>query len=104
MDPWSKVDHSRVIREASTVVEKLSKVNPPSGSVVGRGLLVLPILEARQRRNRGENRDEGLPSRVFGARGKYRPKGALGGGPSPQAPWRHLAAWVGLGSPPDSPL
>src|SRR3954471_8877212 len=33
MDPWSKVDYSRFIREASMVVEKLPEVIPPSGSV-----------------------------------------------------------------------
>src|SRR4051812_28749903 len=38
----------------SMVVEKLPEVVPPSGKVSGRGLLVLPILEARRRRNRGE--------------------------------------------------
>src|SRR4051812_21849521 len=54
MDPWSKVDYSWFIREASMVVEKLPEVVPPSGRVPGRGLLVLSILEARRRRNRGE--------------------------------------------------
>src|SRR3954464_2787376 len=54
MDPWSKVDYSRFIREASMVVEKFPEVIPPSGRVPGRGLMVLPILEARRRRNRGE--------------------------------------------------
>ena len=36
------------------VERRLPEVNPPSGRVPGRGLLVLPILEARRRRNRGE--------------------------------------------------
>ena len=48
------VDYSRLIREASMVVEKLSEVIPPSGRVLGRGLLVLRILEALRRQNRGE--------------------------------------------------
>ena len=30
MDPWSKEDYSRHIREALMVVEKLSEVNPSS--------------------------------------------------------------------------
>src|SRR4051812_40200565 len=34
MDPWSKVDYSRHIREASMVMEKLPEVNPPSGSLL----------------------------------------------------------------------
>ena len=51
------------------VVEKLPEVNPPSDRVTGRGLLVLPILEARQRRNSEEIRDAGVSVRVFGTRG-----------------------------------
>ena len=34
MDPWSKGDCSRHIREAIMVVEKTPKVNPPSGRVI----------------------------------------------------------------------
>src|SRR4051812_20045305 len=60
------------------VVEKLREVNPPSGRVPGRGLLVLPILEARRWRNKGENRDAGV---------KIGQRGAPGGGPTSQAPW-----------------
>ena len=33
MDPWSKVDYSWHIREASMAMEKLPEVNPPSGMV-----------------------------------------------------------------------
>src|SRR3954465_10102545 len=78
MDPWSKVDYSRFIREASMVVEKLSEVVPPSGRVPGRCLLVLPILEARRRWNRGEIAKKGsrlgsFPSqRIYGRRGAVR--------------------------------
>ena len=46
MDPWSKGDYSRVIREASMVVERLPVVILPYGRVPGSVLLVLPILEA----------------------------------------------------------
>src|ERR1041385_3149385 len=46
-DPWSKKNYSRDIRGASMVERRLPEVNPPSGRVPGRGLLVLPILEAR---------------------------------------------------------
>jgi hypothetical protein len=65
MDPWSKVDYSRHIREASMVVEKLPEVIPPSGRVPGRGLLMLPILGALWRRNRGEIAKKGSVFRVF---------------------------------------
>ena len=53
MDPWSKVDYSRLIREVSMVVEKLPVVVLPSDRVAGRVLLMLPILEARRRQNKG---------------------------------------------------
>jgi len=66
MDPWSKGDYSRLIREASMAVEKLPVVILPSGRVPGRVLLALPILEARRRRNRDEIAKKGSPSRVSG--------------------------------------
>src|SRR4051812_27721617 len=92
MDPWSKGDYSRHIREALMVVEKLPKVNPPSGWVSGQVRRVVPILESSRRRNRGKfSKNKGL-LRVSELRGKYRPKGAPGGGPSAQAP-----SWHGLG-------
>src|SRR4051812_34143433 len=89
MDPWSKVDYSRFIREASMVVEKLPEVIPPSGRVSGRGLMVLPILEARRRRNRGEIAKKGSVPEGFSSWGINRRKGAARGGPgAPGAPWR----------------
>src|SRR3954469_11306094 len=72
MDPWSKVDYSRFIREASMVVEKLPEVVPLSGRAPGRGLLVLPILEALRRRNRGEIAKKGSVLEGFGTREIYR--------------------------------
>src|SRR3954462_15561601 len=91
MDPWSKVDYSRFIREASMVVEKLPEVVPSSGRVPGRGLLVLPILEAQWRRNRGEVAKKGSVPEGFSSRGINRRRGAARGGPGgPGAPWRGL--------------
>src|ERR1043165_4733694 len=78
MDPWSKVDYSWIIREASMVVDKLPEVNPPSGRVPGRGLLVLPILEARRRWNRGEIAKKGSRQGGFSSRGINRRRGQLG--------------------------
>src|ERR1041385_6068515 len=111
MDPWSKVDHSRFIREASMVVEKLPEVVPPSDRVPGRGLLVLPILEARRRRNRGEIVKKGSVPEGFLSRGINTRRGAARGGPgAPGAPlarprgWpRQVAAWATPG-PPLAPL
>ena len=82
MDPWSKVDYSRIIREASMVEEKLPEVNPPPDRVLGRGLLALPILEARRRRKRGEIAKKGSFLR-----------------PPPMA--RHQGAWAPSGGPLD---
>ena len=80
MDPWSKVDYSRLIREASMVVEKLPEVNPPSGRVPGRGLRTLPISEALRRRNDVEIRDSRKSARDSPRDSKYRPKEGTGGG------------------------
>ena len=101
MDSWSKGDYSRVIREASMVVEKLPVVILPSGRVPGRVLLVLPILEARRWRNRDEIAKKGSRLEGFGTRYKYMPKGGISGGlGGPGAPParpgggpRHQGAW-----------
>src|SRR3954467_11451893 len=94
MDPWSKVDYSRFIREASMVVEKLPEVIPPSGRVPGRGILVFPILEARRRRNRGEIAKKCSVPEGFSLRGINRRKGAARGGPgAPGAPLAWPGAW-----------
>src|SRR3954465_13410661 len=79
MDPWSKGDYSRIIREASMVVEKVPVVILPSGRVLGRVLLALPILEARRRRNRDEIAKKGSRLEGFGTCVKYRPKGDVRG-------------------------
>src|SRR3954470_21584345 len=84
MDPWSKGDYSRIVREASMVVEKVPVVILPSGRVPGRVLLALPILEARRRRNRDEIANNGSRPEGFETCFKYRPKGGVGrflGGP-----------------------
>ena len=62
------------------VVEKLPVVILPSGRVPGRVLLVLPILEARRRRNRDEIAKKGSVLEGFGTRCKYMPKGGVRGG------------------------
>ena len=78
MDPWTKGDYSRRIREASMAMEGLPEVVPPSGRVLGQLLLAAPILKRRRRRNREGVGKKGSAPRVFGARGKYRPKGGPG--------------------------
>src|ERR1041385_7539877 len=71
------------------VERRLPEVGPPSGRVLGRGLLVLPISEARRRRNRGEIAKKGSVSRVS-RHGEYIGEGwQPGGPPGVQAPpWR----------------
>ena len=86
MDRWSKGDYSQLIREASMVVERLPVVILPSGRVPGRVLLVLPILEARRRRNRDEIAKKGSRLEGFETRLKYMPKGGISGGLGAQAP------------------
>src|SRR3954470_11283701 len=107
MDPWSKVDYSRIIREASMMEERPPEVNPPSGRVPGRGLLALPILEARRRRNRGEIAKKGsvlgrilsrrINRRRGAARGATRGPGDPLERPHPRA--RREGAWGPGGSP-----
>ena len=80
MDSWSKGDYSRVIREASMVVEKLPVVVLPSGRVPGRVLMVLPILEARRWWNKDEIAKKGSVLEGFRTRVKYMPKGGISGG------------------------
>src|SRR6187399_1186669 len=107
MDPWSKVDYSRLIWEASMVVAKLPVVILPSGRVPRRVLLVLPILEARRRWNRGEIAKKGSVLEDFGTRGIYMRRGVTRGGVgAPGAPLarpgvgpRQVAAWASPGSP-----
>src|SRR3954464_14390347 len=108
MDPWPKGDYSRIIREASIVVEKVPVVILPSGRVPERVLLALPILEARRRRNRDEIAEKGSRLEGFGTCVKYRPRGDvrghLGGpgAPSARPGWgpRHQGAWSPGGPPP----
>src|SRR4051812_33169770 len=86
MDPWSKVDYSRVIREASMAMEKLPEVDPPSDRVPGQGLLAAPILKRRRRRNRREIGKKESLLRVSATGCKYRRKGGARGHQGVQAP------------------
>src|SRR3954468_19099693 len=88
MDPWSKVDNSRHIREASMEMEGLPEVVPPSGRVPGQRLLAAPILK-RRRRYREEIRKKTSILGVSSVREKYRRRGvARGSTREPGAPWR----------------
>ena len=90
------------------VVERLPVVILPSGRVPGRVLLVLPILEARRRRNRDEIAKKGSRLEGFETCFKYTPKGGVrrhqgGPGAPPARPGggpRHQGAWSPGGPPP----
>src|SRR3954462_12714433 len=76
MDPWSKGDYSRHIREASMAMDGLPEGIPPSGMVPGQLLLEAPILKRWRRRKREENGNSRSILGVSITGGKYRPKGA----------------------------
>src|ERR1044071_8077367 len=89
------------------VERSLPEVVPPSVRVPGRSLLVLPISEARRRRNRGEITKKGFVFEGFPRRRIYRRRGAARGAtggpgaplarPAPRA--RHQGAWAPGGGP-----
>src|SRR4051812_39321773 len=92
MDPWSRVDYSWHIREASMEMEGLSEVSPPSGRVPGQRLLAAPILKRRRRRYREEIGKKTSIFMVSSTGVIYRRRGAARGAPGVQAPpWRGQA-------------
>src|ERR1043165_8076414 len=101
MDPWSKGDYSRHIREVSMAMEGLPEVVPPSGRVPGKLLLAAPILKRRRRWYREDFGKRTLILGVSSARAIYRRRGAARGstrepGAPPGAPIpgpRHQSAW-----------
>src|SRR4051812_36795181 len=107
MDPWSKVDYSRHIREASMEMEGLPEVISPSDRVPGQRLLAAPILKRRWNR---EEIGKRLLFSVFPHHGEYIGEGgSQGGHQGPSLPLgaatpraRHQGAW-GLGGGPLAP-
>src|SRR3954466_11344307 len=75
MDPWSKGDYSRHIREASMALDGLPEGVPPSGRVPGQ-LLLADLILKRRRRYKEENGNSRSILGVSSAGTKYRPKGA----------------------------
>src|SRR3954465_2175358 len=76
MDPWSKGDYSRPIREASMAMEGLPEVVPPSGRVPGQLLLAAPILKRWRWRYKEEMGKRTSILGVSSARAIYRRRGA----------------------------
>src|SRR3954469_9542812 len=100
MDPWSKGDYSRHIREASMAMDGLPEGGSPSGRVPEQLFHAAPILKWRWLRNREGFAKKGSVSKGFRTRGKYRRRG---GREDPQgsqeAPWRGLG-WGRTRHPP----
>src|ERR1041384_2648835 len=91
MDPWSKGDYSRHIREASMAMDGLPKGVPPSGRVPRQLLQAAPILLRRRQRYRGEFARKRSILGVSTPRAKYRRRGHRGDPQgSQEAPWRGL--------------
>src|ERR1043165_115967 len=87
MDPWSKGDYSRHIREASMAMDGLPEGVSPSGRVPEQLLQAAPILKWRRRRNREGFAKKGSVSKGFRTRGKYRRRvGARGPTRQPGGP------------------
>src|SRR3954463_2963301 len=75
MDPWSKGDYSRHIREASMAMDGLPEGVPPPGTVPGQLLQEAPILKRRWR-YRGEIAEKRSILGDSTPRAKYRRRGA----------------------------
>src|SRR3954469_22476395 len=93
MDPWSKGDYSRHIREAAMAMESLPEVVPPSGRVPGQLLQAAPILKRWRRRYREENGNNRSILGVSSAGTKYRPRGAPRGPQGSQVGARRALGW-----------
>src|SRR4051812_38789176 len=81
MDPWSKGDYSRHIREASMAMDGLPEGVSPSGRVPEQLLQAAPILKRQRRRNREGFAKKGFCLGVSDTRGKYRRREESGGHP-----------------------
>src|SRR4051812_11305216 len=111
MDPWSKGDYLRHIREASMAMEGLLEVVPPSGRVLGKLLLAVPILKRRRQRYREEFGNNKSILGVSSAGAKYRPKVAPRGATRksggqvarPRVGPRQAPSWALGGGPPFLP-
>src|ERR1044071_8202730 len=89
MDPWSKGDYSRHIREASMAMDGLPEGVSPFGRVLEQLLQAAPILKRRRRRNREVFAKTGSVLGGSTPRGKYRRRGRRGDPPgSQEASWR----------------
>src|SRR3954468_6566973 len=111
MDPWSKGDYSRHIREASMAMDGLPEGVPPSGRVPGQLLQAAPILKRRQQRYRGEFAEKRSILGVSTPRAKYRQRGASRGATRkpggllarPRVGPRQGPSWAPGGGPPPLP-
>src|SRR3954466_10450952 len=100
MNPWSKGDYSRHIREASMAMDGLPEGVSPSGRVPEQLLQAAPILKRQRQRNREGFMKKGSVLGVSTPRGKYRRRGSRGDPRgSREGAWRGLG-WGRASSPP----
>src|SRR3954469_5364248 len=108
MDPWSKGEYSRHIREVSMAMDGLPEGVPPSGRVPGQLLQAAPILKRWRRQYRREFAEKRSILGVSTSRAKYRRRGAPGGPTSqsggslarPRVGPHQLPSWLAGGGPP----
>src|SRR3954468_16558605 len=108
MDPWSKGDYSRHIREASMAMDGLPEGVSPSGRVPEQLLQAASILKRRRRRNREGFAKKGSVLGVSTPRGKYRRRGEPRGPTRqpggllarPRVGLRQVPSWLPGGGPP----
>src|ERR1041384_7409080 len=105
MDPWSKVDYSRHIREASMEMEGLPEVNPLSVRVPGQRLLAAPILKRWRRRYREEiGKKASCPEDFSSRRINQRRGAARGATRGLGAPWARPPGRLGPWWWPSGPM
>src|SRR4051812_954145 len=100
MDPWSKGDYSRHIREASMDMDGLPEGVSPSDRVPEQLLQAAPILKRRRRRYRGEFTKIRYVLGVSTPRAKYSRRGRQGDPRGSQEGARRSPAWGRATSPP----
>src|SRR3954470_21963439 len=107
-DPWSKVEYSPHIREASMAMEGLPEGVDPFGRVPEQLLQAAPILKRRRRRNKEVSAKKGYGAEGFRRGCKYRrkrgPRGPTGqpGGPlaRPRLGPHQAPSWLPGDGPP----
>jgi hypothetical protein len=81
MDPYSKVDYSLIVSEASMAMKKTSGGDSPLQKGAGKSFWTLPISGQRRRQIAISFWNSDQVFRIFPSRGLYRRRGIVRGGP-----------------------